>query len=836
MKRNLITLLLAIGLFNTAVAATVTWDGDAGGGDWLDATNWDSDVLPGAADEVIIGSAAVVSLSGSASVAQVQVIGNAELTITATGVLTIDGAPSDDALLTSSSGTIINNGEIYITNIVGTNNDGIYNLGYFTNNNLIDIDGIDENGIHLGSGTFTNGAAGTINITNVGQVDINRDYINVDDTGGVASLMSNSGTINITMTDGDDGLHVVDGSTFDNSGTINISEAGGGDEGIFVENSGIINNNSGGIISITSGLDDGIALTANSELNNNAGASITIDGGNDDQIYLDNETTFNNSGTITLTNAGDIGLFVSDQSSFTNSASGTIDVSGYFRWAVFVDANSSTANLENAGTITIYDGDDDGMRVQEGGTITNTGSIDISDTSDHGLIIINPTSVFTNSGTLDISDVAQSGIHFGLTTTLGGTLNNSATINVTGGDKDGLRMINGGIVDNSGTITLTDSGDDAIQIDKSGSIINNSGTIDISNATNEGLEMIEGTFNNLVGALFNANNCGDDGIELNDATFNNDGDIRIDLSGSEEIESASGSTWNNSSTASFAPGSSPGDFEIDGDLDLGSSLTTFEINGLTPITDFDQMINFSGSTLTISSASMHIEWGSYTPAEGDCFKIIDGAGAVSGEFATVTSSNPAIDHSLNYDDPNEVQVCFTLVVPIELVDFSGEKIDRGTELKWQTASEKNNEGFQIERSADGSDWLRIGFVSGNGNSAELLEYTFLDKNPIAGISYYRLKQMDYDGNYEYSNIINIRSDIKKTQVAIHPNPVKDVLYIDIDSDLEEMELLLYDSRSRLIWSGHDATNEITFIDYSPGIYFLHVISASERTIHKVVKN
>ena len=98
-------------------------------------------------------------------------------------------------------------------------------------------------------------------------------------------------------------------------------------------------------------------------------------------------------------------------------------------------------------------------------------------------------------------------------------------------------------------------------------------------------------------------------------------------------------------------------------------------------------------------------------------------------------------------------------------------------MTWQTATEKNNEGFDIERSTDGKNWETIGFVQGYGTTQEVQNYTYTDEAPLAGTNYYRLKQVDFDGQFEYSSIINVQFAMSNVELQIFPNPVENELTI-----------------------------------------------------------
>lgn len=111
-------------------------------------------------------------------------------------------------------------------------------------------------------------------------------------------------------------------------------------------------------------------------------------------------------------------------------------------------------------------------------------------------------------------------------------------------------------------------------------------------------------------------------------------------------------------------------------------------------------------------------------------------------------------------------------LPVELTLFNAKLNNNKVNLTWQTATEKNNQGFEIERSVDKKNWRIIGFVDGNGTTTENRSYTFIDDTPAKTISYYRLKQIDYDGSYEYSQTIELNTNVP-TRFSLsqnYPNP------------------------------------------------------------------
>ncbi len=113
------------------------------------------------------------------------------------------------------------------------------------------------------------------------------------------------------------------------------------------------------------------------------------------------------------------------------------------------------------------------------------------------------------------------------------------------------------------------------------------------------------------------------------------------------------------------------------------------------------------------------------------------------------------------------------VVPVELTIFEADAKDYGIELKWTTATELNNKGFEIQRSNDKINFEKIVFVYGHGSTTKTNEYSFTDKSVSRRIHYYRLKQIDYDGTYKFSKIVEINFENTPREFSLaqnYPNP------------------------------------------------------------------
>ena len=170
-------------------------------------------------------------------------------------------------------------------------------------------------------------------------------------------------------------------------------------------------------------------------------------------------------------------------------------------------------------------------------------------------------------------------------------------------------------------------------------------------------------------------------------------------------------------------------------------------------------------------------------------------------------------------------------LPVELVTFFGELAHQGVTLTWETASEWNNEGFEIQRSVNGIHWTGIDFINGKGTSHEVNQYTYHDGHPSPGINYYRLKQMDYDGAFEFSNIISVSGEERKS-IGVFPNPAHEVIQI---SGAKEGQYILLDYLGRQVKEGFFETPKINIADLPKGMYMLRLRSGEQWETRKILK-
>ena len=158
----------------------------------------------------------------------------------------------------------------------------------------------------------------------------------------------------------------------------------------------------------------------------------------------------------------------------------------------------------------------------------------------------------------------------------------------------------------------------------------------------------------------------------------------------------------------------------------------------------------------------------------------------------VTNFSPVTNASL--DAPS--------ALPIELLSFTGKVVTGGVELLWKTATETNNDFFNIEKSKDGEKFTAIGKIDGAGISKVARSYQFVDENPTNGKSYYRLKQVDFDSRFTYSKVISVDYDGPElVRISVFPNPTKGSREITLEikglkEELSSLPISLFDQLGR----------------------------------------
>ena len=180
-------------------------------------------------------------------------------------------------------------------------------------------------------------------------------------------------------------------------------------------------------------------------------------------------------------------------------------------------------------------------------------------------------------------------------------------------------------------------------------------------------------------------------------------------------------------------------------------------------------------------------------------------------------------------------------LPVSLTEFKAKAVGNRAILTWSTASEINNQGFEIEKSLDGTQFDKLGFAKGNGNSNILLSYIFSDEN-FNQTAFYRLKQVDFDGKIEYSRIVQLEKT-KIGTIKIYPNPITNNANFTIEFAVESkdvVDVILIDISGRVVFQNKYDNTASTVIniptqDLARGLYFVKVQNGLNVNIKKVVK-
>jgi cephalosporin-C deacetylase len=187
---------------------------------------------------------------------------------------------------------------------------------------------------------------------------------------------------------------------------------------------------------------------------------------------------------------------------------------------------------------------------------------------------------------------------------------------------------------------------------------------------------------------------------------------------------------------------------------------------------------------------------------------------------------------------DDILVTVNGIIPLELIDFKGIATEKGNDISWTTASERELKNFDLERSEDAQNWMSIAELSakGNQNVNGQNDYQFLDEYPLS-TSYYRLKMVDSNGSFKYSKTINLRSNIP-TSVVLFPNPVTHFLTIKTSDFALPFDVRVYDVFGRLVIDSQSvsAILELNTNALINGNYYVEIKNKAGVFVRKIIKN
>ncbi|MCS7210102.1 MAG: S8 family serine peptidase [Chloroherpetonaceae bacterium] len=253
------------------------------------------------------------------------------------------------------------------------------------------------------------------------------------------------------------------------------------------------------------------------------------------------------------------------------------------------------------------------------------------------------------------------------------------------------------------------------------------------------------------------------------------------------------------------------------------------LNGGATIQNATVSVPLSALQGVLNSAS--IRWLGRTTPNGDWQDL--GGTVINGHFVSTVPVNDFFELAIGSRD-------FANALPVELASFTAVPDARGVKLEWTTASEKNNAGFEVERllkraGQDAAVWEKIGFVKGKGTTTEAQSYSFVDRT-ASGTVQYRLRQIDFDGTFEYSPIVEVDAGLPRTfeLAQNYPNPFNPSTAISYQlPTATNVVLKVYDMLGREVATLVNARQEagryqVTFnaTNLASGIYFYRLQAGS----------
>lgn len=156
-----------------------------------------------------------------------------------------------------------------------------------------------------------------------------------------------------------------------------------------------------------------------------------------------------------------------------------------------------------------------------------------------------------------------------------------------------------------------------------------------------------------------------------------------------------------------------------------------------------------------------------------------------GLFNLISNGFPN-QYTVNSNGYNPIKIeiinqgpCYLL--PVELINFHGIAVGQSVHLSWASTNEVNNLKFEVQKSTNGINWEAIHFIGGQSTTNEVQKYKYQDLNPFSGTNYYRLKQVDHDGSFEYSKVITVGYNNSGNSINVFPNPSNRLIKIQINT-------------------------------------------------------
>jgi Secretion system C-terminal sorting domain len=787
-KMGFLAFVLGVCLFSsqTAFSQVRTWDGGAGTTTWSDPNNWSGDALPISSDSVNIIAGANVVVTSNTTVRKLNIYGTGssqgKVTVNVNVELTVSAAATGNistghAVISLFGGMIDNQGKIIVT--------GRQNLDAIR---------------------FDNPASGTLSSTymGIGILDCNTSAT----AGSGVGTGGNNGTI-MTFAQSMGGTATF---TTSSSATYTFTLNTGGTKSIFYCPRGTAKIDGTGTISTPT---PAVAIRSIRVIPNATGENpnLTIESG----------VTMNLSTTVATVS---IGMVLLDHSGITGATvsmtnKGTLNFSGDINNPIYMtnpNTASNTTNFTNEGTININGTFADvtvvsGTAVTQGGiamfgasgatpmgnVFTNSGFINFNTetggTSPKPLIIAStsPKNVINNSGTITVGNknaTLATAIRLGSSST---ALNNTGTITLGAGSINGVTgqtipvfnnntngILNFNAAASNSTVSFLNTGG-TFNVATSQFIANltvNGGTVTVTDGATASIYYLTLTSGHIP-------------LGTGNVTISNGGNITGGSLASHIITNGTGKLTHQVTSAAavlFPIGQSASSYDpvtikpaatliFGARVGLSTTATPASSDALIVNREWNITGTAGTTDLAFSSSALNKD-GSSTRPSGSVGVIGHHNGTTwDADIAAVYNSNTWTVTGYTGSFSPFIVALPGAVLSTELLNMTAKAVNNTNLVSWETASETNNKGFDVERKSANGTWASLGFVKGSGKAST---YTFEDNAPLS-ISYYRLRQIDFDGTETFSKVVSV-SQNTKGRISITPNPTSDKVNININQN------------------------------------------------------
>ena len=259
-------------------------------------------------------------------------------------------------------------------------------------------------------------------------------------------------------------------------------------------------------------------------------------------------------------------------------------------------------------------------------------------------------------------------------------------------------------------------------------------------------------------------------------------------------------------------------------VNLEGYVGPLDVNGVATATDLAVPSNWAPMGTTTTDGSGHYQ---FKDLENGYYRVEfvkDGYGFTTQKVDGGDSNNRENNNDSNagpdgYSNPVRIEVSFAsgdvrrdnptidagLVpkgeLPVKLGSFAAKRTEEGyVQLAWTTTEEMSSSHFDVQQSGDGKSWQTLGTRKARGMSAVDASYTFVDEAPNSGLNYYRLKMVDLDGTFEFSNAVSVKFEGGVSATSLYPNPVRHTLHIKDDFRSKVSQVAVFDANGRLVLS------------------------------------